>query len=81
MQLACSDIFWDEISLIQEIDKIDDFVYDLTVPGTHNFVANGFIAHNTSLLGALMLEMKSKYRMLVLEDTIELPSNYFRKLG
>ena len=35
----------------------------------------------TSLLGALMLEMKQKYRMLVLEDTIELPSNYFRKLG
>ena len=35
----------------------------------------------TSLLGALMLEMKSKYRMIVLEDTIELPSEYFRKLG
>ncbi len=35
----------------------------------------------TSLLGSLMLEMKQKYRMIVLEDTVELPSDYFRKIG
>ncbi|MFA5020286.1 MAG: type II/IV secretion system ATPase subunit [Candidatus Pacearchaeota archaeon] len=35
----------------------------------------------TSLLGALMLEIKQKYRMILLEDTLELPRDYFRKLG
>ena len=35
----------------------------------------------TSLLGSLMLEMKSKYRMIVVEDTQELAVDYLRKLG
>ena len=48
--LANSEIFWDEVSFVEIIDKIDDYVYDLTVEDTHNFVANGLIAHNTSLL-------------------------------
>jgi archaeal flagellar protein FlaI len=34
----------------------------------------------TSLLGSLMLEIKSKYRIILIEDTLELPSDYFRKL-
>jgi type IV secretory pathway ATPase VirB11/archaellum biosynthesis ATPase len=35
----------------------------------------------TSLLGALMLEIKPKYRIIVVEDTPELPTDYFRKLN
>ncbi len=35
----------------------------------------------TSLLGSLMLEIKPKYRMILIEDTPELPNDYFRKLG
>lgn len=35
----------------------------------------------TSLLGSLMLEIKQKHRMIIIEDTLELPSKYFRKLG
>ena len=35
----------------------------------------------TSLLGSLMLEIKPKYRMILIEDTLELPFHYFRKLG
>ncbi|MBS3073016.1 type II/IV secretion system ATPase subunit [Candidatus Pacearchaeota archaeon] len=35
----------------------------------------------TSLLGSLMLEIKPLYRVIVVEDTLELPSEYFRKLG
>jgi archaeal flagellar protein FlaI len=35
----------------------------------------------TSLLGSLMLEIKPKHRMIIIEDTLELPSMYFRKLG
>ncbi|MEK6872997.1 MAG: type II/IV secretion system ATPase subunit [Nanoarchaeota archaeon] len=35
----------------------------------------------TSLLGALMLEIMSKYRIVVLEDTLELPVDAIRKLN
>ncbi len=35
----------------------------------------------TSLLGALMLEVMSKYRMIVVEDTQELPISALRKIG
>jgi len=79
--LATSDIFWDKIASIEEIDKIDDYVYDLTVEDTHNFIANGLIAHNTSLLGSLMLEILPKFRTIVIEDTLELPVDSMRKLN
>lgn len=35
----------------------------------------------TSLLGALMLEIMPKYRVLAIEDTLELPVDSLRKLG
>ena len=35
----------------------------------------------TSLLGSLMLEIKPLYRVILIEDTLELPADYFRKLG
>ncbi|MBI4672534.1 MAG: DNA polymerase III subunit alpha [Chloroflexi bacterium] len=42
---AESDIFWDEIENI-EPDGIEE-TFDLTVPETHNFVANDLIVHNS----------------------------------
>lgn len=35
----------------------------------------------TSLLGSLMLEIMSKYRVIVIEDTLELPVDTLRKIG
>ncbi|MEK6873555.1 MAG: type II/IV secretion system ATPase subunit [Nanoarchaeota archaeon] len=35
----------------------------------------------TSLLGSLMLEIKPLYRIILIEDTLELPADYFRKIG
>lgn len=35
----------------------------------------------TSLLGALMLEIMPKYRVIVVEDTLELPTEDMRKIG
>jgi type IV secretory pathway ATPase VirB11/archaellum biosynthesis ATPase/DNA-binding transcriptional regulator YiaG len=81
LSLASSEIFWDEVSSVDLIDKVDDFVYDLTVEDTHNFVANGLIAHNTSLLGSLMLEIMPKVRIVLLEDTLEIPVDVLRKVG
>jgi replicative DNA helicase len=43
--LATSDVYWDTISSIESIGNQP--VYDATVPGTHNFVANGIDLHNS----------------------------------
>jgi len=44
-------------------------------------VAGTRSAGKTSLLSALMLEIMPKYRVIVIEDTLEMPVNSFRKLG
>jgi replicative DNA helicase Mcm len=43
-----SDIHWDEVSAVKKISSKDQFVYDLTIPETHNFIVNGFVTHNTA---------------------------------
>ncbi|WP_024801532.1 replicative DNA helicase [Nocardia sp. BMG51109] len=43
--LATNDVFWDRIVEITSLGEQD--VYDGTVPGTHNFVAQGISAHNS----------------------------------
>ncbi|MDN5930203.1 MAG: replicative DNA helicase [Pseudonocardia sp.] len=43
--LATNDVFWDEVVEITSIGEQP--VYDATVPGTHNFVADGIAAHNS----------------------------------
>ncbi len=54
--LATSDIFWDEVADI-EIEHSEEYVYDLTVDGCHNFVANGIIVHNSELLQYVAREL------------------------
>jgi replicative DNA helicase len=43
--LALSDIFWDEIVSIEQDGKEE--VYDLTVEGLHNFIADDIVVHNS----------------------------------
>ncbi len=45
--LAESDVYWDEIVDIEPLGM--EQVYDLTIPGTHNFVANDVCVHNTAM--------------------------------
>jgi replicative DNA helicase len=45
-QLANSHVYWDEIVSIEPMGYKQ--VYDLTIPSTHNFVANDICVHNTS---------------------------------
>lgn len=45
--LATSEIYWDEIVSIEYAGNKQ--VYDLTIPETHNFVANDICVHNTAL--------------------------------
>jgi replicative DNA helicase len=44
--LASSDVYWDRIVEIRALG--DQQVYDLTIPDTHNFVANDICVHNSS---------------------------------
>ncbi|MFN2481998.1 MAG: DnaB-like helicase C-terminal domain-containing protein, partial [Pyrinomonadaceae bacterium] len=44
-RLARSDVYWDEIVVIEP--QGEEEVFDLTVEGLHNFIANDVIAHNS----------------------------------
>jgi replicative DNA helicase len=43
--LGTSDVLWDEIVAIEPLGE--EPVFDATVPGTHNFVANDIVVHNS----------------------------------
>ena len=43
--LATNDVFWDEIVSVESLGE--QTVYDATVMGTHNFVADGVTLHNS----------------------------------
>ena len=43
--VATNDVFWDEIASV--VSMGEQCVYDATVPGTSNFIANGIALHNS----------------------------------
>jgi replicative DNA helicase len=45
VDLATSDVLWDRIVAIEPLGEQP--VFDATVLGTHNFIANGIVAHNS----------------------------------
>jgi replicative DNA helicase len=45
VDLATSDVLWDEIAEISRLGEMPTF--DATVDGTHNFIADGIVAHNS----------------------------------
>ncbi|MCL5045659.1 MAG: intein-containing replicative DNA helicase, partial [Actinobacteria bacterium] len=47
-ELALGDVFWDEVKSIEPDGTAE--VYDMEVPGTHNFVANGIVVHNSGAI-------------------------------
>jgi replicative DNA helicase len=44
-RLATDDVFWDRVIAVEDLGERP--VYDGTVAGTHNFIADGIIAHNS----------------------------------
>ncbi|WP_207586653.1 LAGLIDADG family homing endonuclease [Halomontanus rarus] len=44
------DVYWDQIESIESVDTNDEWVYDLEIEGTHNYVSNGIISHNSQML-------------------------------
>jgi len=47
-KLANSDIFWERVISVEENNPKYEYVYDLTVEDSHNFVVDGVLVHNTA---------------------------------
>jgi replicative DNA helicase len=67
------DVMWEEVTDIEEIGAFQ--VYDLTVPETHNFVANDVCVHNTTfalnIAQHAALEQKTPVAIFSLETNKE----------
>ena len=67
--LAGSDVYWDSIDSIEPAGVED--VFDMTVPGTHNFVANDLVVHNS-------IEQDSDVVMFLYRDEVYNPETEAR---
>ena len=57
-------------------------ILSFLIDGSRTFLIAGTrSAGKTSLLGAMMVEIMRKYRMITIEDTLELPTTSLRKIG
>ncbi|MBZ0308409.1 MAG: DNA polymerase III subunit alpha, partial [Anaerolineae bacterium] len=54
-----NDIYWDSIAAIEYIGEQE--TYDLTVEGTHNFVANDIIVHNSHAADYAVISCQTAY--------------------
>lgn len=57
--LAESDVYWDEIVSI--MPRGTEMTYDLEVPGSHNFVANDIIVHNSHAASYAIVAYQTAY--------------------
>ncbi|GAA6620315.1 replicative DNA helicase [Scytonema sp. NUACC26] len=68
--VATSDIYWDEIISIEPVGYKQ--VYDLTIPETHNFVANDICVHNTAFCLNLAHNVAASYKLPVAVFSLEM---------
>jgi replicative DNA helicase len=45
LAMSESDVYWDKITAIEMLEPVP--VYDIEVPGHHNFIANDIVVHNS----------------------------------
>lgn len=68
--LATSDIYWDKITAIEFVGEKQ--VYDLTIPETHNFIANDICVHNTAFGLEIARKMAEIHRLPVAIFSLEM---------
>jgi replicative DNA helicase len=68
--LATSQVYWDEIISIEYTGEKQ--VYDLTIPDTHNFVANDICVHNTAISLNIAYNMAKLHQLPVLVFSLEM---------
>ncbi len=56
---STNDIYWDEIASIVYIGK--EMTYDLTIEGTHNFIANDILVHNSHAADYAVITCQTAY--------------------
>jgi replicative DNA helicase len=67
------DVYWDEVVAITPDGE--DRVYDLTVPVTHNFVADDMIVHNTAFALGIAAHAAMEARVPTLVFSLEMGSD------
>ncbi len=67
-KIANSNIVWSRISDISLLEKMNEEVYDLSIPSTNTFVANGIGVHNSVTL-TFMANISPKGRYVVGKST------------
>lgn len=71
---------YDEVVYIEDGGEVPTF--DLAVPGSHSFIANGLVTHNTTLCAQLSAEVQSQGGIVVVTDTEErIAHDYWQALG
>ncbi|WP_414587456.1 replicative DNA helicase [Scytonema sp. PCC 10023] len=68
--LATGEVYWDEIVSIESVGYKQ--VYDLTIPVTHNFVANDICVHNTAFCLNIAHNIASSYKLPVAVFSLEM---------
>lgn len=74
--LAGSDVAWSRVKSVEDIGTHD--VYDLNVPGTHTWIGNGVVLHNTFI--TLMVANKA-YQKGLRKMLLVIPSQVFSQLS
>lgn len=68
--VAASDLYWDRIVSIEYLGRKQ--VYDLTIPETHNFIANDICVHNTALALNIAQHVALKLKQTVAVFSLEM---------
>lgn len=64
-------VVYEEIKKIEKIEA-PEYVYDLTVDETHNFLANDFFVHNTHIVRAIAGETKSRFIVANINEIVDM---------
>jgi replicative DNA helicase len=72
LAVAQSDVYWDEVVSVEPAGEEE--VFDLTVPGPHNFVANDIFAHNS-------IEQDADIVMFIYRDELYNPDTEFKNIA